>query len=207
MSFQRRRFNYKPQDQEPALTTNEPIRLIVGFSGAGKTSWAAHAAMGDGLFSTYIDVADLPSASVPAALARELAARWLHGDMEALRAVERVALSGVESLLASSQALATHHNTYTVVIDNAHRLAIDDARAISSALKGLRSVFLAQPTNELNQLSTALAVEPETLRGWGDDTIAAEANAAGCESSLPTVVWLKRLTGGTFLCTYAALFR
>ncbi|MGW4393326.1 hypothetical protein [Streptomyces sp. NPDC004685] len=28
---------YRPHDGEPDLTSQEPVRLVVGFSGAGKT--------------------------------------------------------------------------------------------------------------------------------------------------------------------------
>ncbi len=197
--------SYRPQDHEPALTTTAPLRLIVGFSGAGKTSWAAQAAMADEQPSTYLDVADLPSASVSAALARELAARWLRDEPTALQAVGRAAHSGVEALRGAGNALAAHGRPYTVVVDNAHRLAVVDARSIAESLRGLRLVYLAQPTSELSQMSTALAVDPEMLLGWGADTIASEAAAGGCGATMATTLRLKRLTAGLPLYVRSAI--
>lgn len=197
--------NYRPQDDEPALTTSAPVRLIVGFSGAGKTSWAAQAAMGDDQASAYLDVADLPSALVSAALARELAARWLGNEPAALQAVGRAGLSGTEALRAATSALAGHARTYTVVVDNAHRLEVDDARGIASSLQGVRLVLLAQPTGELGHLSTALVVAPETLQGWAADTIAADAAAHSCRATMATVLRLKQLTAGLPLYVRSAI--
>jgi hypothetical protein len=197
--------NYMPQDHEPALTTTAPVRLIVGFSGAGKTSWAAQCAMVDERASTYLDVADLPSSSVSAALARELAARWLHSNPRTLQAVDRAALSGVEALHAVGKLLAEQASTYTIVVDNAHRLAVRDSRSIAESLRGLRLVLLAQPTADLSQLATALAVAPETLQGWGVDTIASEASAGGCGATMSTISRLRSLTAGLPLYVHSAI--
>ncbi|WP_156337465.1 MULTISPECIES: hypothetical protein [Achromobacter] len=197
--------NYRPQDDEPALITSAPVRLIVGFSGAGKTSWAAQAAMIDDQASAYLDVADLPSALVSAALARELAARWLGNEPTALQAVGRTGLSGTEALRGATSALVEHARTYTVVVDNAHRLDVDDARTIATSLQGIRLVLLAQPTGELGHLSTALAVAPETLNGWAPDTIAADAAAHNCRATMATVARLKQLTAGLPLYVRSAI--
>lgn len=197
--------NYRPQDDEPALITSAPVRLIVGFSGAGKTSWAAQAAMVDDQASAYLDVADLPSALVSAALARELVARWLGNEPTALQAVGRTGLSGTEALRGASSALARHARTYTVVVDNAHRLDVEDARTIATSLQGVRLVLLAQPTGELAHLSTALAVAPETLNGWAPDTIAADAAAHNCRATMATVARLKQLTAGLPLYVRSAI--
>lgn len=197
--------NYRLQDNEPAFTTAAPIRLIVGFSGAGKTSWVAQSAMADEDTSTYLDVADLPSASVCAALARELAARWLRDEPTALQALDRAALSGLEALRAAGAALAAHGRPYTVVVDNAHRLTVADSRCIAETLRNLRIVFLAQPTAELGAMTTALGVDAEMLLGWGADTIASEAAAAGCGATLATILRLKRLTAGLPLYVRSAI--
>lgn len=197
---------YRPQDHEPPLTTDAEFRLVVGFSGAGKTSWAAHGAVVEGgQASAYFDVADLPSALVSVALARELSARWLRNDRVALQTIAQAALSGLEALQAVVRALAALTTPRTVVIDNAHRLAVEDAQGLGRTLRGLRLVMLAQPTADLGALSTSLGVEPEWLMGWGDDSISAVASEEGCGASMATVVRLKRLTGGLPLYVRSAI--
>jgi len=197
--------NYRPQDNEPSLASNAPIRLIVGFSGAGKTSWAAQAALADAQPHAYFDVADLPSSSVARALARELAARWLGDNPEGRQAVASEALSGTEALRLVTSSLKAQQQTHTVVVDNAHRLQAEDARAITVAMRDLRLVFLAQPTAELGLMSTALDVEPETLQGWGADSIGYEAFAQECTVSMATATRVRVLTAGLPLYVRSAI--
>lgn len=197
--------NYRPQDNEPSLATDAPIRLIVGFSGAGKTSWAAQAALADAQPRAYFDVADLPSLSVARALARELAARWLGDNPDGRQAVASEALSGVEALRMVTSCLRAHQQAHTVVVDNAHRLQVEDARAISAAMEDVRLVFLAQPTVELDLMSTALDVVPETLQGWGADSIGYEASAQECSVSMATATRVRGLTAGLPLYVRSAI--
>ncbi|MGO4413951.1 AAA family ATPase [Cupriavidus sp. KB_39] len=196
--------NYRPQDNEPSLVTDVPIRLIVGFSGAGKTSWAAQAALADAQPRAYFDVADLPSSSVGRALARELAARWLGDNPDGRQAVASEALSGVEALRLVTSSLEAQR-ARTVVVDNAHRLKVEDARAITAAMGNLRLVFLAQPTAELDLMSTALDVEPQTLQGWGADSIGYEASAQNCTASMATAIRVRALTAGLPLYVRSAI--
>jgi hypothetical protein len=197
--------NYRPQDNEPSLATGASIRLIVGFSGAGKTSWAAQAALADAQPHAYFDVSDLPSSSVARALARELAARWLRDIPDGRQAVVSEALSGVEALRLVASSLRAHQHAYTVVVDNAHRLQVEDARAITEAMVALRIVFLAQPTVELGLMSTTLDAEPETLQGWGPDSIGYEASAQECTVSMATATRLRGLTAGLPLYVRSAI--
>ena len=197
--------NYRPQDNEPPLATDSRIRLIMGFSGAGKTSWAAQAALADAQSHAYFDVADLPSSSIARALARELSARWLSKNPDGRHAVASDALSGVEALSVVATSLKAQQQIHTVVVDNAHRLQVEDARAIVEAIENLRLVFLAQPTAELDQLSAALDVEPETLQGWGGDSIGYEASAQECTVSIATALRIRVLTGGLPLYVRSAI--
>jgi len=197
--------NYRPQDNEPSLATDAPIRLIVGFSGAGKTSWAAQAALADAQPRAYFDVADLPSSSVARALARELAACWLGDNPDGRQAVASEALSGVEALRLVTSCLRVHPQAHTVVVDNAHRLQVQDARGIAAAMGDVRLVFLAQPTAELDLMSTALDVEPETLQGWGADSIGYEASAQECTVSMATATRVRGLTAGLPLYVRSAI--
>ncbi len=70
---------YRPQREEPVINSDKHIRLIVGFSGAGKTAWAAEAARHATEALIYFDVSDLPSRAVSTNLAREIIARFIGG--------------------------------------------------------------------------------------------------------------------------------
>lgn len=197
--------NYRPHDHEPDLLSSSHLRVLSGFSGAGKTTWAAqHALLSDAPLA-YFDVADLPSASVPSALARDLAARWLSNNVEALQAVTRGALSGTEALQAVERARPAGQLACTLVIDNAHRLAASDFRLIADSLRRVPLVLLAQPTSELDQICAMEGIEPETLAGWGPDTVAQVAHSEGCSASVATALRLRSLTGGLPLFVRSAI--
>jgi len=72
--------NYRPQRNEPDLGSEDRVRLITGFSGAGKTAWASQAAIHCPEPIAYIDIGDMPAASVAPDIARELAARFIGGS-------------------------------------------------------------------------------------------------------------------------------
>ena len=101
--------------------------------------------------------------------------------------------------------LKAQQQTYTVVVDNAHRLHIEDARAITAAMRDLRLVFLAQPTAELDLMGAALDVEPEALQGWGADSIGHEASAQECTVSMATATRIRGFTAGLPLYVRSAI--
>lgn len=76
--------HYRPQMHEPVLLREVPVRLLVGFSGAGKTAWASQAALHSPDAVIYYDVGDMPAASVASGIARELAARFAGGRAQQL---------------------------------------------------------------------------------------------------------------------------
>ncbi|MCC7706004.1 hypothetical protein IGS59_27535 [Janthinobacterium sp. GW460P] len=197
--------NYRPQDNEPAFITDDTIRLIVGFSGAGKTSWAAQAALMNVRPCAYFNIGDVPTSFIIRSLARELAAHWL-GDTPAVRqAVANGAVSAEEALRLVASNLAGRQNTFTIVIDNAHKLRAEDAQTIGSVAGNLKLIFLAQPTAELDLLSAALDVEHETLLGWSGDSIGYEAFAQNCVVSLATANRIRALTAGLPLYVRSAI--
>ncbi len=68
--------NYRPHENEPRFVSPAPVRLITGFSGSGKTSWAAEVDLHQAGVPVYFDVSDLPSSGVASSLVRELAASY-----------------------------------------------------------------------------------------------------------------------------------
>ncbi|OKI32176.1 hypothetical protein A6A29_21805 [Streptomyces sp. TSRI0281] len=182
---------YRPRDGEPELANDESVRLVVGFSGAGKTTWAANAAGHCPQPVTYFDVAFLPAASVPGALARELAARHLRTRTGSLPAA-----AGIEVLRAVHTLLVQAETAVAVVIDNVHLLGIEDVRLLVGALPTARLILLGHPRPEQILLAAHLGISAESLDGWGTDTIAAVFGGEGSTLDYRTAQRVLSLTAG-----------
>ncbi|MGW6586386.1 ATP-binding protein [Streptomyces globisporus] len=182
--------DYLPQADEPDLLTDDRVRLITGFSGAGKTAWAAHAAQHCPEPLTYFDTAALTADAVAGGLARELAARHLNTD-------QRTGLpyaSGIDLLRA------VHHQldgtSVAVVLDNVHRLSATELKQITEAMPTARLVLLGQPRPDQTTLTAHLGITAESLNGWNADRVAQVLADAGAPADAATVVRLITLTGG-----------
>ncbi|MBU2607894.1 MAG: ATP-binding protein, partial [Chloroflexi bacterium] len=68
---------YRPQQAEPNLISEAAVRLIIGLSGAGKTSWSSQLAMHNSDTMAYFDTSDTPDQNLAMSLTRELAARFI----------------------------------------------------------------------------------------------------------------------------------
>ena len=188
---------YRPQDGEPPLDRPERVRIVIGFSGAGKTAWAAQAAMHTiDASCAYYDVGDVPGPAIAASLVRELAAQWASHEVGSLRQVLLPGATGIEALRALDAYLASNDRHALVVLDNAHRVAASDLRVLIDATRHLRFVLLAQPSASVLEVGTLLSAVPETLPGWSLDEIAAEAKAQGARGSVADLDRLRTLTGG-----------
>lgn len=196
---------YRPQADEPPLITDKRIRIIKGFSGAGKTSWASQAALhvvGD---AYYFNVADIPSTALVGTVARELAARLFGTEGGRLGEVLLPGASGGEILLAINRALSERGQRTTLVVDNAHRVSADDVRALTTNCSNLDFVLLCQPSPAVQAMELLLAVDAVELRGWTTDTIAAEGLALGCRGDFLAYDRLRALTGALPLYVQSAL--
>lgn len=183
---------YRPHDGEPDLASENPVRLVVGFPGAGKTTWAAHAAQHSPQPVTYFDTAGMSSASVPGALARELAARYFSGASAEPLPVEE----GIDVLRAVHARLVRSGITIVVVLDNVHLMASDDIRLVVGALSTAKLVLLGHPQPEQIPLASRLGIERETLHGWDTDTIAAVFDSEGCTLDFATAANIASITAG-----------
>jgi hypothetical protein len=196
---------YRPQADEPALLSPDRVRLITGFSGAGKTSWVSQAALHTVGDVFYFNVGDIPSTALVSTVSRELAAHLFGGDGGTLGEVVLPGATGSEILLAINRALASQNATATLVIDNAHRVSADDIRALASGCSQLSFVLLCQPSPAVQEIEARLAVHAEELHGWTTDTIAAEGQSCGCQGDFVTYDRLRSLTGGLPLYVQNAL--
>jgi hypothetical protein len=183
---------YRSHDGEPELVSDTAVRLVVGFSGAGKTTWAAHAAVHCPHPVTYFDVAGMPAASVPGSLARQLAARHLsRPEAETLPHAD-----GIDVLRAVHARLVQAGTVVAIVIDNVHQLDADHVRAIARALPTSRLILLGHPRPEQIPLAAHLGITAEELKGWSTDTIAVVFNTEGCTLSYATAQRVRALTAG-----------
>ncbi|WP_181763115.1 SEC-C domain-containing protein [Mesorhizobium sp. B2-4-13] len=195
---------YRVQRDEPSLSSGERVRLIVGYSGAGKTSWLAQSALHDTGPLVYLDVAELPGAALAHAIAREVAGR-IYKDGQGAGEIFRSGASGREILQLLSRRLNDRGEVVTVALDNVHRLAADEIAGVIEAGRDIRYILLGRPEGEVGSIEAFAGVAREELRGWDPDTIAAAADEAGCRCDAADCQRLIDLTGGLPLFVLNAL--
>ncbi|HEY7298446.1 MAG TPA: SEC-C metal-binding domain-containing protein [Xanthobacteraceae bacterium] len=196
---------YRPQADEPPLLSNEPVRIITGFSGAGKTSWVSQAALHTNDNVVYFNVADTPSPALKSAIARELAVHLFGGRGGKLGEVLLPGASPTEILFAINRSVEQQGTKATLVIDNAHRVSPQDIQALTTGHTHLRFLLLCQPSANVQELEGRLAITAEPLRGWETDTIAAEGHDLGCQGDFAAFDRLRTLTAGLPLYAQNAL--
>ncbi|MET4702203.1 hypothetical protein ABIE65_005258 [Constrictibacter sp. MBR-5] len=184
---------YRPQRHEPPLVSDNRARLIIGFSGAGKTAWAAEGARLVSEPTLYFDIGDLPSAAVPTNLAREIVARFIGGGTGGMQLPPG---GGLDVLRASDRMLDQSGQSVVIVLDNVHRLRPDDFRQIIESAPHQRFVGLAQPWPERALLEATLQIEGETLSGLDEDGIASFFRADDVAMDYDRSRQVGRLTGG-----------
>lgn len=196
---------YRPQSNEPSLTGNQRVRMIVGFSGAGKTSWVSQTALHATDRLAYYDVADISGPALASAVARELAARMYGTRGGQLGEILLPGASGTEILFAIGRHLAEDQLTATVVLDNAHRVPAVDLVTLVNASEQLRFILLAQPSQSIARIEATIGIEAEPLVGWSNETAAEEGASVGCRGSYADYERLLQLTGGLPLYVQNAL--
>jgi len=160
---------YRPQADEPVFCSDAQVRLVVGFSGAGKTTWASWQAQHSSAMCAYFDVIDLHGSALAKALARELVARFLLGQPEGSPLLP--ALSSIEALQYLNGRLEPDLAP-VVVMDNVHRVQPEEIKLVIGACPNIGFILLAQPGSTATQLAAILEIEAECLKGWDADTVA-----------------------------------
>ncbi len=195
---------YRVQQDEPDLFTADRVRLIVGYSGAGKTSWLAQAAQHAVGHLVYFDVGDTPGGALPNAVAREVAGR-LAGNRYRLGEIFLPGASGREILQLLSRRITEAGDVVTVALDNIHKLAADDLVGVIQAGRNINFLLLGRPEGEVAAIEAIVGVKREDLRGWASDTVAAAGHDAGCKGDAADYQRLIDLTGGLPLFVQNAL--
>ncbi|MGJ8619784.1 MAG: hypothetical protein ACSHWN_05585 [Methylophilaceae bacterium] len=188
---------YRPQIDEPILDSDQRVRIICGFSGAGKTAWASQAAMHSKYTCAYFDVGDIPGTAIATSLVRELAINLMETAPVPLSRVLLPGASGVESLHTLDTYLGQNGLSPVLVFDNVQRVPVDNLRAILEATSHLRFVLLCQPNGSIPELEALMGLSRESLSGWNIDTIAAEVTSIGAWGSVAIIQNLQKLTAGS----------
>src|ERR1700728_1223300 len=195
---------YRPQEDEPQFEATEKVRLIVGFSGAGKTAWAAEGSLHSGRPVAYCDVGDMPTAAVAPSLARELAAVLMHDKREEIRRIMLPGSSGLQSLRGIDQFVQRSGVPFTAVLDNAHRMDANELTNIIRVTPAIHWIMLAQPWPDRTLLEANLEIAAIPLRGWSLLEIASEFRTKDCELTPTQAEEIRHLTGGLPLYVQSA---
>lgn len=195
---------YRPQMDEPALDGAARVRLICGFSGSGKTSWASQAAAHSRHDCIYFDAGDTPGTAFASSLVRELAAAFLETARDVLRRVLLPGASGIDSLRSLDTYFAAQGLSPVVVVDNVHHLPAESVQRAIGATSNLRFVLLCQPSGSTREVEALLAISRETLSGWDLDTLASATVALGAYGGAATMGRLSEQTAGMPLFVQSA---
>lgn len=187
---------YRPQENEPPIDSTSRVRIVSGFSGAGKTAWASQAATFNSHNCAYFDCSETPGEALALSLARELGAKLAGADSDAVRKVLLPGATGVESLRQLDIYLKHEGISPIVVLDNVHRVSAESLKRMVDVTSQLKFVLLAQPLGTLAEIEALLGLTREPLSGWGVDDVAAAASGWGCRGDAATMGRLKMLTAG-----------
>ena len=187
---------YRPQSDEPSLqSADRRLRIVAGYSGAGKTAWAGAAAAQTVGQIAYFDIGDTPGPALATGLARELAARLFSQPGGRLGELLLPGVSGHDLLQAIGRRLEADGENLTLVLDNGHRLPPSDLHALIQRIPQIDIVILCQPGAAMRELEVLAGIDAELLRGWDPDTIAVEADARQCRADFATCSRLAGITG------------
>jgi len=187
---------YRPQINEPSLQSDQRIRIIAGFSGSGKTAWAAQAALHSGYNCIYFDTGDTPGPSIATALVRELGAKLMTSGSTPPQQIFLPGSIGIEPLRLLDTYLGQQGLNFVVVMDNAHRIPSGSLLCIIEATQHIHFVLLCQPSDSIQEVEARLFITRESLLGWSLDTLAMEVEKMGAQGTVSGLQRLLTLTAG-----------
>ena len=161
-----------------------------------RLSWVSQAALHATDVLAYFNVSEVPGSALATAVARELAAGLFGKPGGGLGEVLLPGATGPKILFAIGRHLAETGNTATLVIDNAHMVAPTNLRALIEPSPHLRFILLAQPGPNVALIEATLGIAAEPLRGWTNETIAAEGSERGCHGDYQAYEKLLGVTAG-----------
>ncbi|ENZ6388236.1 ATP-binding protein, partial [Escherichia coli] len=142
------------------------------------------------------DAGDLPGPALASTLVRELAARFATQEQGGLRRILLPGASGVEALRTFDTFLQQRNDNLLLVLDNAHRIPVENLRDVLHATTRIHFVLLCQPHDNVRQLEAMTGLQRESLQGWDIDTVAAAVADLGGHASALGYEQLRSYTGG-----------
>jgi len=187
--------HYLPQIEEPEFVNGERIRIVCGFSGAGKTSWCAQAAMHSPEPCVYFDARETAGPAFARSLVREIAG-GLVDNPHKIGELFAPGTSGIDSMTALDRHLEAQGIQPLVVIDNAHEMPATDLQAVFGCTPHMRFILLCQPIGSIQELEQLSGLRREVLQGWSLDSVAAEASRLGAWGDVETMERVRTITAG-----------
>lgn len=83
-----------------------------------------------------------------------------------------------------------------LVLDNAHRVPVENLRDVLNATKCIRFILLCQPHDNVRALEAVTGLQLEALLGWDIDTVAAAVDDLGGFGTAQGYEQLRTYTGG-----------
>ena len=193
---------YYELEGDLAFTSDEVVRLVTGFSGAGKTAWVAHESICVGVPVVYFDVAGIDEDSLLPSFVRDVAAA-LAG--KSLGEILLPGASSIDSLRALNHYLKTQDVQPYLVVDNSHRVSADTLRVMVGACSEARWLLLSHPGEASSQIETVLDIKAKELGGWSHETIGTVLKSRGVSFQVQDCVRLRTATGGLPLYILSAI--
>ncbi|NRC57394.1 hypothetical protein [Neoaquamicrobium sediminum] len=157
---------YRVQENEPDLLTGERVRLVVGYSGAGKTSWLAQSAQHSPAIWSISTSPTHPARPSPMpSLAKSPLAYFVRGtNWEKSLCPAR---PGERFFSSFPGAWQSKGEIVTVALDNVHQLSADDVTGVIQAGRDIRFVLLGRPEGEIPCSRGAARRHPRLLARMG----------------------------------------
>lgn len=196
---------YRPHKTELDFISQNRVRIIKGFSGVGKTTWASYYATFSPELCNYFDVTDIPGDSFFKNLAREIIAKY------AIKNTSKILLlsnSGLDMIRQLDKQVEEEQLLIQVVLDNVHATDSKNIATLINNTNYLKFILMGQPKGDFNSLVTELVLEVESLDGWGKNEVEAEIRENNIELIGVTPTSIQRLldiTGGLPLFVKSAI--
>jgi hypothetical protein len=188
--------NYRPQMQEAALPLRDKAVIVSGYSGDGKSTWAAQLAAHSSEVAVYLPCSPVPGEQIAPRLVDAIVATLVARGTVRAHELVLPGKTGLDALALLDVELARRGQPVLAIIDDCHHATADTIVAAKRAAPNVRWIFLGQPGASVSGIAARLSLAPQSLGGWSDDVIAELLADAKCSSGPAHVAELRKVTGG-----------
>jgi hypothetical protein len=196
---------YRDHLTNVTFSSRERVRIIAGHSGSGKTTWVAYEGARSADIVIYVDCASVDRSGFVSYLAREIAAVAEGTSGSTFGDIFRPNREPREYLRLASE--LQFSRPVTVVMDNAHSLAADEAVRLLNSETRVRWLLLGQYSDDITHIAMMMGVAIEPMPAWSNQSILNELQLVTGSIQPDTVARTSRITGGLplFVRQFAAL--